>query len=104
MAHDTQLPVCGLTFKIMNEKLDKIIESNEAISINVIKLNENRIEQSAINKEVYKSFESLNSKVKEQEEVIDALSLFVWIGKNWASLTAAIVGIGGLIVAYLALK
>ena len=104
MTHTAQLPICALSFKMMNEKLDKIIESNETIVENVTKLNESRIEQSAINKEVYKSFESLNCKVKEQEEVINALALFVWIGKNWVGLIGAIVGIGGLIVGYLAIK
>lgn len=104
MAYEKQLSICNLSFKIMDEKLDKIIESNENICEKINKLNETNVAQSAINREVFKAIADLNSKANKQEDVISSLSLFIWFGKNWAILTGSFIALGSLVVAYLTIK
>ena len=104
MEHSTQLPICKLALSIMNEKLDTIIEAQREIKKDISDLTITKVEQSAINREVLRAIEDLNRKQEEQEEVMKSLSLFVWIGENWGAFIASIVGLVGLLVAYLSLK
>jgi hypothetical protein len=97
MEHKEQLPICALQYRIMNEKLNEI-------GADVKQLVEDKSKQAAINMQVLRAIEDINRKNEEQEEYLDNLKLFAWIGKNWKELIASLLALGGLIVAYLALK
>ena len=95
--HDRQLQICALQNKYMVEKLDEI-------STDVKQLCESKVKQDAINVQVLRAIEDINRKNAEQEEYLDNLKLFAWIGRNWKELTASLIAFGGLFIAYLSIK
>ena len=95
--HEKQLDICALQNKYMVEKLDEI-------SADVKQLCESKVKQDAINVQVLRAIEDINRKNEEQEEYLDNLKLFAWIGRNWKELVASFIALGGLFVAYLSIK
>ena len=95
--HEKQLDICALQNRYMVEKLDEI-------SADVKQLCESKVKQDAINVQVLRAIEDINRKNSEQEEYLDNLKLFEWIGRNWKELTASLIAFGGLFIAYLSTK
>ena len=95
--HEKQLDICALQNKYMVEKLDEI-------SADVKQLCEGKAKQDAINVQVLRAIEDINRKNEEQEEYLENLKLFAWIGRNWKELIASSIAVGGLFVAYLSTK
>ena len=95
--HEKQLDICALQNRYMVEKLDEI-------SSDVKQLCKSKVKQDAINVQVLRAIEDINRKNEEQEEYLDNLKLFAWIGRNWKELIATIVAFGGLFLTYIGLR
>jgi hypothetical protein len=95
--HERQLDICALQYKIMVEKLEEIGED-------VKKLVNDKNQQDLINAQVLMAIENINKKTAEQNEQLDNLKLFAWIGQHWKELIASFIAFGGLVIGYLTLK
>ena len=104
MAHDEQLPVCKISLKSMDDKLDKLIEHSERQSVDLRRLSDEKIRQQAINKEVLRAIEDINRKTVEQDEYLDNLKFFAWLGRNFWAFTGSVLTTVGLVIAYFSIK